>query len=115
MTKPTFGAGKSSRFMRYLRAAKPGTPSTGQPLVGPVLAGEPPGGEGRGAFRRRFGAGFDGRERDTVAGDEGELRDAARVVVRDDLLIAPGHHVVGPSVQELGGVHDEEPWFALLG
>src|SRR5215472_1532766 len=87
----------------------------GQPLVGPVPAGEPPGGEGRGAVWRGDGTGLDGRERDTLASDEGELLGTPGVVVRNDLLIAPGHHVVGPPVEELGGVHDEEPWLALLG
>src|SRR5215471_15071513 len=59
---------------RSRRSAGPGRRLFGQPLVGPVPAGEPPGGEGRGAVRRRVGTGFDGRERDTFAGDEGELR-----------------------------------------
>src|SRR5215471_5483444 len=107
MTKPSLGAGKSSRFMRYLRCWEPGALSAGQPLVGAVPAAEPPGREGRRAFRRRFGTGFDRRERGTAAGDEGEFGDAPRVVVRNDLLIAPGHHVLGPPVQELGSVHDE--------
>src|SRR6516162_6920245 len=115
MTKPCFGAGKSSRLMRYFLSREARLRSASQPLVGPVSPGEPPGGERRGAFGRRFGAGFDGRERDTIAGDESELRDAARVGVRDDLLIAPGHHVVSPPVQELGGVHDEQPRLACLG
>src|SRR4029077_16161459 len=87
----------------------------GQPLVGPVPAGEPPGGERRGPFRGRDGTGLDGRERNTFAGDEGELRGTPGVVAGNDLLIAPGHHVIGPPVEELGGVHDEEPWFELLG
>src|SRR5215469_11053649 len=87
----------------------------GQPLVGPVPAGEPPGGEGRRAVWRRDGTGLDGRERNTLAGDEGELLGTPGIVVRDDLLIAPGHHVVGPPLEELGGVHDEEPRLALLG
>src|SRR6516225_11140382 len=108
MTKPAFGAGKSSRFMRSLRWQETGALSAGQPLVGPVPAEEPPGGEGRGAVGCRFGTGLDGRERNAFAGDEGELGDAPGVVKRNDLLIAPGHHVIGPPVEELGGVHDEE-------
>src|SRR5262249_55234810 len=43
------------------------------------------------------------------------LRGAPGVVVGNDLLVAPGHHVVGPPVEELGGVHDEEPRLALFG
>src|SRR5215467_11904364 len=95
--------------------SSPGRRLFGQPLVGPVPAGEPPGGEVRRAFRRRLGTGLDGRERNTFAGDEGELRRPPGVVVRNDFLIAPGHHVLGPPVQELGGVHDEEPRLELLG
>src|SRR6516164_2339777 len=89
--------------------------SFGQPLIGAVPGEEPPGREGRGAVRCRVGARLDGRERDALAGDEGELGGAAGVVVGDDLLIAPGHHVVVPPVEELGGVYHEEPWLELLG
>src|SRR6516162_10727081 len=92
-----------------------GRRSFGQPLVGPVPADEPSGGEGRRAVRRRVGTGLDSRERHTFAGDEGELGRVPGVVVRNDLLVAPGHHVIGPPVAELGGVHDEEPRLALLG
>src|SRR5215471_17543452 len=116
MTNPSFGAGNSSSFMAITSVAgKPGSPSAGQPLVGPVTTGEPSGGEGRRAFGRRLGTGLDGRERSTFADDEGELGDAPGVVMRNDLLIAPGHHVIGPPVQELRSVHDEEPRLALLG
>src|SRR6516165_3963394 len=83
----------------------PGRWSFGQPLIGAVPGEEPPGREGRRAVRCRVGAGLDGRERDAFAGDEGELGGAAGVVVGDDLLIAPGHHVVVPPVEELGGVY----------
>src|SRR5215469_14192429 len=100
---------------RVAPVTRPGRRSFGQPLVGAVAAGEPAGGEGRGAFRRGLGAGLDGREGNTFADDEGELGRVPGVVVRNDLLVAPGHHVVGPPVAELGGVHDEEPRLALLG
>src|SRR5262245_26411779 len=112
------GASRSCRGGRWRRASRSsglGRRSFGQPLVGAVPAGEPPGGEGCWAFGCRGGAGFDGRERDAFAGDEGELRGARGVVVGDDFLVAPGHHVLGPPVQEAGGVDDEEPRLEFLG
>src|SRR5215469_9153506 len=114
--RPGAGGGRPGPFGgRARRSPWPGQWSFGQPLVGPVPAGEPTGREGRGAVRCWLGTGLDGRERNTFAGDEGELGDSPGVVVRNDLLIAPGHHVLGPPVQELRGVHDEEPRLALFG
>jgi hypothetical protein len=88
---------------------------SGQLLVGPVPAGEPPGCEGRGAFERRVGPGLDGRDQSTLIGDEGELGDTPGVVARNDLFVGPGHHVIGNLVRHLGGVHEQEPRLALVG
>src|SRR5215472_13727762 len=60
----------------------------GQPLVGAVPAGEPPGGEGRRAVGCWVGTGLDGREGYTFADDEGELGGIPGVVVGNDLLVA---------------------------
>src|SRR5260370_10156203 len=70
----------------------------GEPLVGRFPGLEPSGGEGRGAFGRRAGTGLDGREGDTFAGDERELRGTPGLVPGNDLLIVPVHHVIGPTV-----------------
>jgi drug/metabolite transporter (DMT)-like permease len=109
------GQARTERHDPPLRINEAGSSQLfGQPLVGPIPGVEPSGGESCGAVGRRVSTGLDGRERNAITGDEGELSDASIVVVRNDLLIPPGHHVIGPPVKELGGVDDEVLRLELL-